>query len=87
MFFCDQIDKFIGCVGQDHDKATAAPKFGNWDVTDPKSGEGYTTMFSKIKEERKNMSSHISPSLNKRSNINNQYAATSSSNLSKVNAI
>ncbi|RDX58382.1 RPM1-interacting protein 4, partial [Mucuna pruriens] len=63
----------------DHTKhqATAIPKFGAWDVTNPKSGEGYTAIFSKIKEERQITSRHVSsisstPPLNDTSNIKNQ---------------
>jgi len=73
-------------MGQDH-RAAAIPEFGKWDVTDPKSGEGYTVMFSKIKEEKQIMSSRISglrtPPHNNGSNIKNQYDR-SSFNLSKV---
>ncbi|XP_077232481.1 RPM1-interacting protein 4-like [Tasmannia lanceolata] len=29
------------------------PKFGTWDETDPKSDEGFTTIFNKVKEEKK----------------------------------
>ncbi|XP_031126145.1 RPM1-interacting protein 4-like [Ipomoea triloba] len=33
--------------------ATSVPKFGAWDEIDPKSsGEGYTMLFSKVKEEK-----------------------------------
>ncbi|KAL5140574.1 EH domain-containing protein 2 [Glycine soja] len=63
-------------------RATAIPKFGTWDVTNPKSAEGYTAIFSKIKEERQIKSSHVSsihstPPLNN-SNIKNQYGESSS---------
>ncbi|TKY72212.1 RPM1-interacting protein 4 [Spatholobus suberectus] len=64
-------------------EATAIPKFGTWDVTNPKSGEDYTAVFGKIKEERQNTSSHVSsisstPPLNNCSNIKNQYGGPSS---------
>nr|XP_027186642.1 RPM1-interacting protein 4-like [Cicer arietinum] len=70
-------------------RETAIPEFGKWDVKDPNSGEGYTVIFSKIKEERKIMSSNISgirtpPPLNNCSNTKNQYGGSSFS-LSKVN--
>ncbi|AES64417.2 RPM1-interacting protein 4 (RIN4) family protein [Medicago truncatula] len=69
----------------DH-RAVAIPEFGKWDVTDPKSGEGYTVMFSKIKEEKQIMSSRISglrtTPHNNGSNIKNQHDG-SSFNLSK----
>lgn len=79
--------KFMGCVRQNH-QATAIPKFGAWDVTDPKSGEGYTTIFSKVKEQRHIPSSHISsinnPPFNDYSNINKNQHDGPSSGLSKV---
>ncbi|XP_061340786.1 uncharacterized protein LOC133287236 [Gastrolobium bilobum] len=51
-------------------QATAIPKFGTWDVTDPKSGEGYTAIFSKIKEEKQIASTSIStPPLDNYSNV------------------
>ncbi|XP_058723737.1 RPM1-interacting protein 4-like [Vicia villosa] len=59
------------------DKATIVPEFGNWDVTDPKSGEGYTVMFNKIKEERQITSSHRIPPHNNGSNMKNQYDGSS----------
>jgi len=69
--------------GQNH-RAPAIPKFGTWDVTNPNSGEGYTAIFTKIKEERQIKSTNITntPPLHK-SNIENQYAG-SFSWLSKV---
>lgn len=30
----------------------AVPKFGEWNVNDPASGDGYTDVFNRIKEER-----------------------------------
>jgi len=64
-------------------RTPAIPKFGTWDVTNPNSGEGYTAIFSKIKEERQIKSTNITntPPLNK-PNIENQYAG--SFKLSKV---
>ena len=76
------------CVGQNH-QGTAIPKFGTWDVTDPKSGDGYSAIFSKVKEEKHNASSHSpstsTPPLDNCSNIKNQYGHSSS--LSKVMCI
>ncbi|XP_022642885.1 RPM1-interacting protein 4 [Vigna radiata var. radiata] len=62
---------------QPNNRAPAIPKFGTWDVTDPNSGEGYTAIFNKIKEERQIKSANITntPTLNK-SNIQNQYAGS-----------
>ncbi|MCL7025046.1 hypothetical protein MKW94_012644 [Papaver nudicaule] len=34
-----------------HHKTASVPKFGAWDETDPKSGEGFTIIFNKVKEE------------------------------------
>ncbi|XP_027338225.1 RPM1-interacting protein 4-like [Abrus precatorius] len=68
-------------------EATPIPKFGAWDVTDPKSGEGYSAIFSKIKEERQTTPSQVShtstPPLNHCSNVKNQYHGPSFA-LSKV---
>ncbi|XP_057433523.1 RPM1-interacting protein 4-like [Lotus japonicus] len=65
----------------DHANYQAIPKFGSWDVKDPKSGEGYTTIFSKKKMQRQIKSSHISsisaPQINNYSNIKNQHAGPS----------
>ncbi|KAF8391614.1 hypothetical protein HHK36_023920 [Tetracentron sinense] len=33
-------------------RAASVPKFGAWDETDPKSGEGFTIIFNKVKEEK-----------------------------------
>lgn len=42
-----------------HLSATHVPVFGDWDETDPNSGEGYTERFNSIKEEKKNASSNF----------------------------
>ncbi|CAL9779197.1 unnamed protein product, partial [Musa acuminata subsp. burmannicoides] len=34
-------------------RATAVPKFGEWDATDPKSSPGYTVIFNQVKEDKK----------------------------------
>lgn len=62
------------------------PEFGAWDVTDPKSGEGYTAIFSEIRKEKQSATRHVpskTPSLNNCSNIQNQCGRPSSI-LSKV---
>ncbi|CAI9086865.1 OLC1v1020786C1 [Oldenlandia corymbosa var. corymbosa] len=33
-------------------KSTSVPKFGAWDERDPKSAEGFTVIFNKVKEEK-----------------------------------
>lgn len=35
------------------DKGAILPKFGEWDVSDPASGEGYTVIFDKARDEKK----------------------------------
>lgn len=35
------------------DKSALLPKFGAWDVNDPASGEGYTIIFDKARDEKK----------------------------------
>ncbi|KAJ8497226.1 hypothetical protein OPV22_007778 [Ensete ventricosum] len=35
------------------DKGRALPKFGEWDVNDPASSEGFTVIFNKARDERK----------------------------------
>eukprot|EP00268_Persea_americana_P038479 TRINITY_DN3805_c1_g1_i1.p1 TRINITY_DN3805_c1_g1~~TRINITY_DN3805_c1_g1_i1.p1 ORF type:complete len:279 (+),score=59.14 TRINITY_DN3805_c1_g1_i1:319-1155(+) len=33
-------------------RVASVPKFGAWDETDPRSGEGFTAIFNKVKEEK-----------------------------------
>ncbi|KAF5201836.1 Rpm1-interacting protein 4-like [Thalictrum thalictroides] len=40
-------------------KAASVPKFGAWDETDPRSGEGFTVIFNKMKEEKQIGSSRL----------------------------
>ncbi|XP_056159730.1 RPM1-interacting protein 4-like [Syzygium oleosum] len=40
-----------------HRRAPSIPKFGAWDETDPRSGESFTVIFNKVKEEKHNESS------------------------------
>ncbi|KAF8031473.1 hypothetical protein BT93_D0629 [Corymbia citriodora subsp. variegata] len=40
-----------------HRRVPSIPKFGAWDETDPRSGEGFTVIFNKVKEEKDNASS------------------------------
>lgn len=35
-----------------HHRAASIPKFGAWDETDPRSGEGFTVIFDRVKEEK-----------------------------------
>ncbi|XP_051127900.1 RPM1-interacting protein 4-like [Andrographis paniculata] len=34
------------------ERGPAVPKFGDWDETDPSTGEGYTQIFNKVREEK-----------------------------------
>ncbi|KAL6863752.1 hypothetical protein ACP4OV_016655 [Aristida adscensionis] len=35
------------------EKGSPLPKFGEWDVNDPASGEGFTVIFNKARDEKK----------------------------------
>uniref|UniRef100_A0A7N0TSN3 RIN4 pathogenic type III effector avirulence factor Avr cleavage site domain-containing protein n=1 Tax=Kalanchoe fedtschenkoi TaxID=63787 RepID=A0A7N0TSN3_KALFE len=37
---------------QAHQRAASIPKFGEWDEMDPTSGEGFTVMFNRVKQEK-----------------------------------
>ena len=36
-----------------HENGSPLPKFGEWDVNDPASAEGFTVIFNKARDERK----------------------------------
>ncbi|KAA3478187.1 RPM1-interacting protein 4-like [Gossypium australe] len=38
--------------GNKHHRTASVPKFGEWDETDPTSGEGFTVIFNQLKEEK-----------------------------------
>ncbi|OMO83762.1 Pathogenic type III effector avirulence factor Avr cleavage site [Corchorus capsularis] len=38
---------------QSSDKGRPLPKFGEWDVNDPASAEGFTVIFNKARDEKK----------------------------------
>uniref|UniRef100_A0A803NYU5 Uncharacterized protein n=1 Tax=Cannabis sativa TaxID=3483 RepID=A0A803NYU5_CANSA len=42
-----------------HHRTTSIPKFGAWDVNDPRSGDGFTVIFEKLKEEKTNVTSIV----------------------------
>ncbi|RZC50624.1 hypothetical protein C5167_019053 [Papaver somniferum] len=44
-----------------HHKAASVPKFGAWDETDPKSGDGFTIIFNKVKEEKQILANNFPP--------------------------
>ncbi|KAF5474904.1 hypothetical protein F2P56_006757 [Juglans regia] len=41
-----------------HHREASVPKFGAWDEADPSSGDGFTVIFNKVKEEKQIASSH-----------------------------
>ncbi|KAG5235359.1 protein NOI [Salix suchowensis] len=56
------------------DTGRPLPKFGEWDVNDPASAEGFTVIFNKARDEKKTggkpespgkeVDSHVKPGLN-----------------------
>lgn len=42
-------------------KSATVPKFGEWDERDPKSGDGFTVIFNKVKEEKQISASKFPP--------------------------
>ncbi|KAG6634759.1 protein NOI4-like [Juglans microcarpa x Juglans regia] len=43
------------------DKGQPLPKFGEWDVNDPASAEGFTVIFNKARDEKKTGGNPESP--------------------------
>ncbi|KAG9141260.1 hypothetical protein Leryth_001728 [Lithospermum erythrorhizon] len=43
------------------DRGRPLPKFGEWDVNDPASAEGFTVIFNKARDEKKTGSRAESP--------------------------
>ncbi|KAK7291497.1 hypothetical protein RIF29_06690 [Crotalaria pallida] len=41
------------CIHSAKDKGQPLPKFGEWDVNDPASAEGFTVIFNKARDEKK----------------------------------
>lgn len=46
------------------DKGRPLPKFGEWDVNDPSSAEGFTVIFNKARDEKKTGGKQDSPGSN-----------------------
>nr|XP_043628693.1 protein NOI4-like [Erigeron canadensis] len=44
------------------EKGRPLPKFGDWDVNDPASAEGFTVIFNKARDEKKTGGNTDSPS-------------------------
>lgn len=42
-------------------RSASVPKFGAWDDLDPKSGEGFTVIFNKVKEEKQTQAAKFPP--------------------------
>ncbi|KAF9611002.1 hypothetical protein IFM89_026308 [Coptis chinensis] len=62
-------------------KVASVPKFGAWDETDPRSGEGFTIIFNKMKEEKQIGAAKFPPGtspLNIYSNHQRNHAKSSS---------
>ncbi|XP_021911461.1 RPM1-interacting protein 4-like [Carica papaya] len=58
-----------------HNISQSVPKFGDWDERDPKSGERFTAIFNKVKEERQVGSSNLAPVAQRPSNYPDSQAA------------
>ncbi|KAJ0984400.1 hypothetical protein J5N97_002756 [Dioscorea zingiberensis] len=48
-----------GTKPQQHQRGASVPKFGAWDENDPKSGEGFTIIFNKVKEEKQTTAARL----------------------------
>ncbi|KFK28043.1 hypothetical protein AALP_AA8G464100 [Arabis alpina] len=66
-------------------KGKPLPKFGEWDVNNPASAEGFTVIFSKASDEKKTKkasgagpNSLVSPQRNQNSDQNNQHDSKNS---------
>nr|XP_027088814.1 RPM1-interacting protein 4-like isoform X1 [Coffea arabica] len=50
--------------------SASVPKFGAWDERDPRSGEGFTVIFNKVKEEKRIAASKFAPAQQPQSSNN-----------------
>ncbi|GAV61225.1 AvrRpt-cleavage domain-containing protein [Cephalotus follicularis] len=75
------------CASHDnHHRTASVPKFGAWDENDPSSGEGFTVIFNKVKEEKQSTSAKF-PSVPKQPSNNyshNRRKPGSPSSISKI---
>ncbi|XP_022723995.1 RPM1-interacting protein 4-like isoform X2 [Durio zibethinus] len=73
-------------AGNEHHRTASIPKFGEWDETDPTSGEGYTAIFNKVKEEKQTPSNfpNVPPQPSNYSDHHHQRRRPSSSFYSKM---
>lgn len=51
------------------DKGAAVPKFGEWDVSNPESADGFTHIFNKVREERQGGAGHAPGTPNERPHV------------------
>ncbi|XP_057949433.1 protein NOI4-like [Malania oleifera] len=54
------------------DRGRALPKFGEWDVNDPASAEGFTVIFNKARDEKKSSTDSSASQLRYDNNYSNQ---------------
>ncbi|KAK7287373.1 hypothetical protein RIF29_00646 [Crotalaria pallida] len=58
--------KPVNRADESPDKGAAVPKFGEWDVSNPASADGYTHIFNKVREERQGGAGHTPGTPNER---------------------
>lgn len=58
------MDKCQLKVQHSQEKGRPLPKFGDWDVNDPASAEGFTVIFNKARNEKKTGGTSDSPPKN-----------------------
>ncbi|XP_044496040.1 RPM1-interacting protein 4-like isoform X3 [Mangifera indica] len=66
-----------------HHRTVSVPKFGAWDETDPKSGEGFTIIFNEVKKEKQIASTKFPTVHSKASSHSDGQRCTSTSSPSK----
>jgi RPM1-interacting protein 4 len=67
-----------------HHRVASVPKFGAWDESDPKSGEGFTVIFNKVKEEKQIAATRFASTPTQASYDSNAHGHGRSSSRSKV---
>ncbi|XP_048447316.1 RPM1-interacting protein 4-like [Pyrus x bretschneideri] len=66
-----------------HTRVASIPKFGDWDEEDPQSGEGFTYIFERVKEEKKTASKFPNVPQQARNNLNSANKSGKSPSKSK----
>ena len=64
----EDINRLAPAVAGHGGNPASVPKFGSWDARDPKSGDGYTAIFNKMKIEKQIAASNpqaVPPLMNK----------------------